>query len=171
MPIEETVDALRAAYGDLPVSEFGGDTRVVVPAEEIYDVLKLLKEKHGFDLLVDITCVDYLNYPGAKDRFGLVYLLAGTVANQRLTVRTFVNEPRPGVPGAPTVRSVVGLWEAANWLEREVWDMFGIHFEGHPDLRRILMPEEFTAFPLRKDYPLQGLGERHNFPVLKRGES
>ena len=69
------------------------------------------------------------------------------------------------------VRSVVGLWEGANWLEREVWDMFGIHFEGHPDLRRILMPEEFTAFPLRKDYPLQGLGERHNFPVLKRGES
>ena len=126
---------------------------------------KLLKEQHGFDLLVDITCVDYLNYPGAKDRFGLVYLLAGTVTNQRLTVRAFVNEPEPAV------RSVVGLWEGANWLEREVWDMFGIQFEGHPDLRRILMPEEFTAFPLRKDYPLQGLGERHNFPVLKRGES
>ena len=62
--------------------------------------------------------------------------------------------------------SVVPLWEGANWLEREVWDMFGIRFEGHPDLRRILMPEEFTAFPLRKDYPLQGRGERHNFPVL-----
>ena len=118
-----------------------------------------------------------MNYPGAKDRFGLVYLLAGTESRaacthgRRLTVRTFVNEPRPGVPGAPTVRSVVGLWEGANWLEREVWDMFGIRFEGHPDLRRILMPDEFTAFPLRKDYPLQGLGERHNFPVLKRGES
>ena len=168
MPIEETIvtiNALRAAFGDLPVSEFRGDTRVVVPAEKIYEVLELLKEKHGFDLLVDITCVDYLNYPGAKDRFGLVYLLAGTVTNQRLTVRAFVNEPEPAV------RSVVGLWEGANWLEREVWDMFGIHFEGHPDLRRILMPEEFTAFPLRKDYPLQGLGERHNFPVLKRGES
>ena len=62
-----------------PSSEFRGDTRVVVPAEKIYEVLKLLKEKHGFDLLVDVTCVDYLNYPGAKDRFGLVYLLAGTV--------------------------------------------------------------------------------------------
>ena len=157
------------------MSEFRGDTRVVVPAEKIYEVLELLKEKHGFDLLVDITCVDYLNYPRTdrrtvlpgpgEDRFGLVYLLAGTVTNQRLTVRAFVNEPEP------TVRSVVGLWEGANWLEREVWDMFGIRFEGHPDLRRILMPEEFTAFPLRKDYPLQGLGERHNFPVLTRGES
>ncbi len=180
MSIPETVNALRAAFGDLPVSEFRGDTRVVVPAEKIYEILELLKEKHGFDMLVDITCVDYLNYPGGhpapgkndfnagcrvEDRFGLVYLLAGTVINERLTVRAFVNEPEP------MVRSVVGLWEGANWLEREVWDMFGIRFEGHPDLRRILMPEEFTAFPLRKDYPLQGLGERHNFPVLKRGES
>jgi len=165
MPIDETIHALRAAFGDLPVSEFRGATRVVVPADKLYEVLELLKEKHGFDLLVDITCVDYLNYPGAEDRFGLVYLLAGTATNQRLTVRAFVNEPEPAV------RSVVGLWEGANWLEREVWDMFGIRFEGHPDLRRILMPEEFTAFPLRKDYPLQGLGERHNFPVLTRGES
>ena len=66
--------------------------------------------------------------------------------------------------------SVVPLWEGANWLEREVWDMFGIRFDGHPDLRRILLPEEFTAFPLRKDYPLQGRGERHNFPVLARAE-
>ncbi len=165
MPIDQTVNALHAAFGDLPVSEFRGDTRVVVPAERIYEVLKVLKEEHGFDLLVDITCVDYLNYPGAKDRFGLVYLLAGTVTNQRLTVRVFVNEPEPAV------RSVVDLWEGANWLEREVWDMFGIHFDGHPDLRRILMPEEFTAFPLRKDYPLQGHGERHNFPVLTRGKS
>ncbi len=165
MPIEETVNDLRTAFGDLPVSEFRGATRVVVPAEKIYDVLKLLKEKHEFDLLVDITCVDYLHYPGAKDRFGLVYLLASTVRNQRLTIRTFVNEPEPAV------RSVVTLWAGANWLEREVWDMFGIDFEGHPDLRRILMPDEFTAFPLRKDYPLQGFGERHNFPVLKRGES
>ena len=66
------------------------------------------------------------------------------------------------------VDSLVRLWEGANWLEREVWDMFGIEFTGHPDLRRILLPEEFTAHPLRKDYPMQGRGERHNFPVLTR---
>jgi NADH-quinone oxidoreductase subunit C len=69
------------------------------------------------------------------------------------------------------VASVVALWEGANWLEREVWDMFGITFDGHPDHRRILLPEEFTAFPLRKDYPLQGRGERHNFPVIHRNQA
>jgi NADH-quinone oxidoreductase subunit C len=114
---------------------------------------------------VDITCVDYLHYQGAKDRFGLVYMLANTTTNERITIRAFVNDPEPAV------RSVVPLWEGANWLEREVWDMFGIRFEGHPDLRRILLPDVFTAFPLRKDYPFQGRGERHNFPVLRRAES
>jgi NADH-quinone oxidoreductase subunit C len=165
MPIEATISVLRAAFGDVPVSEYRGATRVVVPAEKIFDALSLLKRQLGFDLLIDITCVDYLNYPGARDRFGLVYLLTGTETGERLTIRTFVNEPDP------EVRSVVSLWEGANWLEREVWDMFGIRFSGHPDLRRILLPDEFTAFPLRKDYPLQGMGERHNFPVLKRAES
>ena len=140
MPIEEIVKSLQTAFGELPTSEFRETTRLVVPEESLYEILRTLKEEHGFDLLVDITCVDYLNYPGADDRFGLVYLLANTETAGRLTVRCFVNEPEP------SVRSVVALWEGANWMEREVWDMFGIHFEGHPDLRRILMPEEFTAF-------------------------
>jgi NADH-quinone oxidoreductase subunit C len=165
MATPETIAALRRAFGDLPTSEFRGRTRVIAPAARVYDVLEFLKEHRGFDLLVDITCVDYLRYRGAKDRFGLVYLLANTENNERITVRTFVNDPEPAVP------SVAPLWEGANWLEREVWDMFGVRFEGHPDLRRILLPEEFTAFPLRKDYPLQGRGERHNFPVLRRAES
>ena len=133
---------------------------MVVPAEKIYEVLEVAQGKarirpagrYHLRRLLELSWRPGVT-PGAEDRFGLVYLLAGTVTNQRLTVRAFVNEPEP------TVRSVVGLWEGANWLEREVWDMFGIRFEGHPDLRRILMPEEFTAFPLRKDYPLQGLGE------------
>ena len=90
-----------------------------------------------------------------------MYLLANTATNERLTVRVFLNEPDLTVPVGRA-----DLWEGADWLEREVCDMFGIVFDGHPDLRRILMPEEFTAFPLRKDYPLQGRGERHNFPVL-----
>jgi NADH-quinone oxidoreductase subunit C len=165
MSTSETIAALRKVFGDLPTSEFRGGTRVVVLAERVYDVLEYLKDQQGFDLLVDITCVDYLRYRGAKDRFGLVYLLANTENNERITVRAYVNDPEPAV------RSVVPLWEGANWLEREVWDMFGIRFDGHPDLRRILLPEEFTAFPLRKDYPLQGRGERHNFPVLRRAES
>jgi NADH-quinone oxidoreductase subunit C len=147
--------ALRTALPGAEFSDFRGQTRLVVPRESCYDVLKRLKEQFGFDLLVDVTCVDYLNYRGATRRFGLVYLLANTVTNQRLTVRVFVDDPEPTVP------SVTSLWEGANWFEREVWDMFGIRFSGHPDLRRILLPE---------DYPLQGRGERHNFPVLTRAE-
>jgi len=161
--LQETIAALIARFAGLAKSDFRGQTRVVVPADRLHEVLAACKETLGFDLLVDVTCVDYLGYSGAQDRFGLVYLLANTQTNQRLTVRTFVNDPDP------EVRSVVDLWQGADWLEREVWDMFGIRFAGHPDLRRVLLPEEFTAHPLRKDYPLQGRGERHNFPVLRRG--
>jgi NADH-quinone oxidoreductase subunit C len=159
-----TLSALKGRFGELPTSEFRGDTRVVVGKERLAEVMAFLKAA-GFDLLVDVTCVDYLNYQGATNRFGLVYLLANTITNERLTVRCYVNEPDPSVP------SLVPLWNGANWLEREVYDMFGIVFDGHPDLRRILLPEEFTAYPLRKDYPLQGRGERHNFPRLERSEA
>jgi NADH-quinone oxidoreductase subunit C len=163
--INTSVTALSARLGDVPVSEFRGDTRVVIGKEHLLDAMRLLKDDRGFDLLVDVTCVDYLNYRDAKNRFGLVYLLANTSTNERLTVRVFLGEPALSVP------SMVPLWAGANWLEREVFDMFGIRFEGHPDLRRILMPEEFTAFPLRKDYPLQGRGERHNFQRIARAEA
>lgn len=162
---EYVLTTLRQAFPGLAHSEFRGQSRVVVPHEAIHQLLRMLKEKLGFDLLVDITCVDYLHYRDARDRFGLVYLLASTETSERIAVRTFVNDPKPHVP------TVVDLWEGANWLEREVWDMFGIRFDGHPDLRRILLPDEFTAHPLRKDYPLQGRGERHNFSVITRAES
>jgi NADH-quinone oxidoreductase subunit C len=159
-----TLDLLKANFPAIATSEFRGQARVVVAPGEMFNVLAALKERHGFDLLADVTCVDYLYYRGATERFGLVYVLVNTETNERLIVRTFVDAAEPTVP------SVVGLWEGANWLEREVWDLFGIRFTGHPDLRRIVLPEAFTAHPLRKDYPLQGRGERHNFPVIKRSE-
>jgi NADH-quinone oxidoreductase subunit C len=159
------IDALAARFGDLPVSEFRGDLRVVLTKDKLLDAMRVLKDDRGFDLLVDVTCVDYLNYRDAKNRFGLVYLLASTATNERLTVRVYLDEPDLVVP------SMVPLWAGANWLEREVFDMFGVRFDGHPDLRRILMPEEFAAYPLRKDYPLQGRGERHNFHRLTRSEA
>ncbi len=160
----EVIAALEAGFAEITFSEFRGQSRVLVAPGELFDVTMTLKATHGFDMLVDVTCVDYLNYRDATKRFGLVYLLANVTTAARLTVRVMLDDP------APTVASVVPLWEGANWLEREVWDMFGICFDGHPDLRRILMPDEFTAHPLRKDYPLQGRGERHNFPVLTRSE-
>jgi NADH-quinone oxidoreductase subunit C len=161
---KHTVDVLKDLFVGVTTSEFHGQTRAVVPIERLDEALTFLKSE-GFDLLVDITCVDYLRYRGATDRFGLAYVVTNRETNEQLVVRTFLNEPDLVVP------SVTPLWEGANWMEREVWDMFGIRFDGHPDLRRILLPEEFTAFPLRKDYPLQGRGERHNFPVLTREDA
>lgn len=146
-------------------STFRDNRRFVVPAQSLYAVLQTLHDEHGFDMLIDITAVDYLEYPDAVDRFGVVYLLLNVASGERLIVKTFVNPPEPSLP------TVTSLWIGADWMEREVYDMFGIAFAGHPDPRRILMPDEFTAFPLQKDYPLQGRGERHNFPVLKRAES
>jgi NADH-quinone oxidoreductase subunit C len=158
--------ALHDRFGyDITESKFRDNRRIVVPREKVYFVLETLWREHGFDMLVEITAVDYLEYPDATDRFGVVYCLLNTVTGERLIVKTFLNPPDLQLP------SVYPLWRSADWLEREVYDMFGIKFAGHPDLRRILMPEEFTAFPLRKDYPLRGRGERHNFPVITRAES
>jgi NADH-quinone oxidoreductase subunit C len=166
MANEQTLERLTRRFGaeTLPVSRFRDNCRVVCPSARIVEVLAFLKADCGFDLLVDITAVDYSEYPQARDRFGVVYALANTATHERLYVRVFLNEPDLTLPSA------VPLWQGANWLEREVFDMFGIRFDGHPDLRRILLPEEFTAFPLRKDYPLRGRGERHNFPRLARAE-
>jgi len=166
MTRDEMLHFLNERIPDLkPVtSEFRGDFRMVVPAERCLDVLLWLKEAASFDQLIDITAVDYLHYPEAKDRFGVVYLLLDTASGERLIVKTFLNEPDLSLP------SVYSLWRGADWMEREVYDMYGIVFDGHPDLRRLLMPEAFSEFPLRKDYPLRGRGERHNFPVITRAE-
>ncbi len=166
MPVEQAIlDELQSRFGDLQPTEFRGQSRAIVPRALILDCLTALKSDLGFDFLVDITCVDYLHYRSATDRFALVYHLTDTQTNGRLTLRVMLNEPDLSVPSA------VPLWQGADWMEREVFDMFGVEFEGHPDLRRILMPEEFTSHPLRKDYPLQGRGERHNFPVIARKDS
>jgi NADH-quinone oxidoreductase subunit C len=146
-------------------TEFRDNRRAVVAPDRLYAVLECLKTACGFDMMADVTAVDYLKYPGARDRFGVVYVLVNTATGERMVVKTYVNEPDVTVP------SCYPLWKGADWMEREVYDMYGIVFAGHPDLRRILMPEEFTSFPLRKDYPLRGRGERHNFPVITRAES
>ncbi len=150
---------------DLVESTFRDNRRIVVPSDKVYFVLEYLWREQGFAMLAELTAVDYLEYEGATDRFGVIYGLLNTSSGERVIIKTHVNPPEPQLP------SVYPLWRSADWMEREVFDMYGITFAGHPDLRRILMPDEFTAYPLRKDYPLRGRGERHNFPVLTRAES
>ena len=126
---------------------------VRVPPDRLLDVLQFLYRdaRTKFEQLCDLTCVDYLNYPDATDRFGVIYSLLSLTHNHRLWVKAFVNDPEPELP------TVTSIWQGANWPEREVYDMFGVTFRGHPDLRRILMWETYAeGYPLRKDFPLRG---------------
>jgi NADH-quinone oxidoreductase subunit C len=161
----DTVLTERFGADAFTTSAFRDNRRVIVRPERLFAILTCLKNECGFDMLADLTAGDYLYYPDARDRFGVIYALLNTASGERLYVKTYLNEPDLALPSA------FPLWKGADWMEREVYDMYGIVFAGHPDLRRILMPEEFTAFPLRKDYPLRGKGERHNFPVITRAES
>ncbi|AMV32010.1 NADH-quinone oxidoreductase subunit 5 [Pirellula sp. SH-Sr6A] len=145
-------------------STFQDQVRAVVPAAEILGTLQACK-RLGFNQLTDLTCVDLLEYGSGADRFEVVYLLLNVDTGERLTVKTHVNDPDPKLPSATPV------WFGADWLEREVYDMYGIVFEGHPNFKRLLLPQEFQSFPMRKDYPVKGRGERHNFPVITRAES
>ncbi len=136
----------------LETHDFRGDHTAVVAREAVVDALTFCRDdpELAFDLLVDITAVDYLTFPGREDglRFDVVYHLYSTAYNHRVRLKVRVEEDDAVVPTA------CGLWPIANWLEREVWDMFGVRFEGHPDLRRLLLYEEFVGHPLRKDYPI-----------------
>lgn len=137
---------------------------VRVPADRLLEVAQFLRDdpRTRFEQLTDVTCVDYLNFPDADDRFGVIYGLLSITHNHRLWLKVFVNDPDPAIP------SVCGVWKGANWTEREVYDLYGITFTDHPDLRRILCPEWFTEHPLRKDYPLTGRGERESLARITR---
>jgi NADH-quinone oxidoreductase subunit C len=167
-PHAATLAKLVKLMGDgvFTTSRFRDNLRVFVPPARLEEVLKILKRECGFALLSELGATDYLGYPGrTRPRFEVHYVLLNLDTSERIVVKAGVDDPDPALPTA------VWLWPGADWMEREVYDLFGIKFTGHPDLRRILMPEEFTAHPLRKDYPLRGRGERHNFPRLSRGDS
>ncbi len=127
---------------------FFNEFQIIVPSKKIFDVLTKLHSNSyfAFDQLIDITAIDY---PEKPKRFEVVYLLLSTITNQRLTVKIYVNE-------GELVQSCVSIFKSANWSEREIWDMFGIFFSGHPDLRRLLTDYGFEGHPLRKDFPLTG---------------
>ena len=126
-------------------SEYRGDVSLVIPAERIVAACQQVHAL-GFELLSALTAVDY--WPEERPRFHIIYQFTSVSMNLVLTLRV----PLPGInPSLPTVSH---LYRNANWRERELWDMFGIKFQGHPDLRRILMPADWEGHPLRKDYPL-----------------
>ena len=146
--MEETqlIQSIRAkvAKDIIGCHSYRGDDTILVRKDSIVSVMKLLKEQFEFGMLADLTAVDYL---GQNPRFEVVYHLNSLERSVRLRVKI-------PVPEGEEVDTLTGLWPIANWLEREVWDMFGIKFRNHPDLRRLLMYDEFEGHPLRKDYPI-----------------
>lgn len=166
------------------VGEFRDMVTVVVPREQIVPVCTFLRDdpKLRYNYLCEINGVDYLNYPGAKHRFGVNYGLTSYPNNSRLWLKVFLDPTLPTDLGlAPrdeeifdkadpglVLDTVTGVWAGAEWMEREVYDMFGIVFRGHPDLRRILTWSGYGSYPLRKDYPLRGVGERENYKIITR---
>ena len=127
------------------------DHTLLVDRAALPDVLRYCRDDAAlrFDMLMDLTAVDYLTYPGRDDspRFEIVYHLYSVARNHRVRIKARVPEEDP------RIASAVALYASADWMEREVWDMYGIRFTGHPDLRRLLLYEEFEGHPLRKDYP------------------
>jgi NADH-quinone oxidoreductase subunit C len=149
-PAADATTALREKFPQTTVRASLDHPAVNIPAADVPAVLKYLRDESGFDLLTDVTAIDWAE--GVSPRFTMVYHLLSTTSHAYLRVAAdCVNDAEPSVP------SIVSLWPGANWHERETYDMFGIKFEGHPDLRRILMWEGYPHFPLRKEFPLAGI--------------
>lgn len=156
-------------------TEFRGQSTLIVEPEDLREVMAFLRDdpRCGYGFLSDVIGVDYLNYPTPMPgRFAVIYNLIAFERDDRFFVKVFLNPTRPteGTEEDPAlwVESMCGLWPGAEWPEREVFDMFGIRFRGHPDLRRILTWESYPAHPLRKDYPLRGRGEREQYRIVNR---
>jgi NADH/F420H2 dehydrogenase subunit C len=147
------ITALQSAIPDgvAQLSLYVGDWTVIVPAAKLLEVGRFLRDtpEAGFDFCSDLTASDW---PPRAQRFDVIYCLYSTRHRRRVRLKVRAGESDP-------VPSVTGLWPSTNWLEREVYDLFGVNFVGHPDLRRILMPDDWQGYPQRKDYPLEGPGE------------
>jgi NADH-quinone oxidoreductase subunit C len=142
--LQPIVEALEKEFG-VTAAEYRGDVALMLPSEKIVAACQRVHEM-GFEMLSALTAVDY--WPQEQPRFHVIYEFTSVSRNLRLELRV-------GVPGInPTLPTISHIYRNANWRERELWDMFGIKAEGHPDLRRILMPADWEGHPLRKDYPL-----------------
>jgi len=156
-------------------TEYRGQSSLLVEKADAHAVLAFLKSdpRCAYNFLSDVGGVDYLGYPAPMPgRFAVVYNLLSHSRDDRFFVKVYLNPSMPtdGILSDPAlhVDSVCDLWPGAEWPEREVFDMLGIRFDGHPDLRRILLWEDYPAHPLRKDYPVRGRGEREQYTVVDR---
>lgn len=148
--LQPVIDALSEKYSEevIHVYQSSGDTYVRVEADSIVEICTFLKEEHHFIYLTDVFGIDRYT---SEERFEVVYNIVSLRDGTRLFVKIRCEEENPEVD------SVAGIWKAADWAEREAYDMFGIQFRNHPDLRRMYMPEDFRYFPLRKEFPLLGI--------------
>jgi NADH-quinone oxidoreductase subunit C len=143
--IQKAVETIQSRFR-ADVRQYAGETTLIVGPEHILEAAQTLRDEFQFEMLVDETAVDY--WPQQEPRFHVVYQLYSLSRNALLRLRVPLNG------NAPHVETMEKIYPVANWKEREIWDMFGIHFDGHSDLRRILMPHDWQGHPLRKDYPL-----------------
>ena len=162
MPTETILSKIKEKLPDavLDITEFAGEHILHVNGQAILDVLTELKD-YGFNFLADLTAIDNLTL-GGFERFAVSYHLLSHKTTERATVKAYISEEKPSLP------SVESLWKTADWQEREVFDLYGIKFEGHPNLIRIMNPDDYDGYPLRKDYPRLGRKERGDFPVIAR---
>ncbi|HSI36032.1 MAG: NADH-quinone oxidoreductase subunit C [Phycisphaerae bacterium] len=187
-----TLAPLKEKFPDagLRVGEFRDMVTVIVPRERIREICLYLRDDPTlrYDMLFELNAVDYLGFPGADKlpgRFAVNYGLLNVESNQRLWLRVFLTPTQDTTPkGAASVHrdedvvengdpglkvdSVYPVWPSADWMEREAYDMMGIIFVGHPDLRRLFTWNGFGSYPLRKDYPLRGVGEREDYRIVTR---
>jgi len=168
--VETLVAALQGALGDklASVTAALGEVTIVVAPENLLSVVAVLRDRPElqFGQLSDLCGVDYRDYGDGKwdgRRFAVVYHLLSIARNQRVRMRVFCPDD-----GFPVVDSVIGIWPSANWYEREAFDLYGIMFTGHPDLRRILTDYGFVGHPFRKDFPLSGNVEMRYDPDQQR---
>jgi NADH-quinone oxidoreductase subunit C len=149
MTLAEVADALASRFGDSLTgkTDFRGELTLSLQPAALHSICEFCRDELGFDILLDISSVDHFEQ---EPRYELVYELYSLGHGLALRLKTIATEDEP------EVRSICDLWPGANWHEREVWDMMGLRFAGHPDLRRIIMWEGYPYHPLRKDFPLEG---------------
>ena len=163
MLLPEIITKIENQFSDstLDTTRFAGEDIIHIKSSSILEILKLFKN-NGFNFLADMTAIDNLTL-GGYERFVVVYHLLSHQTAERVTVKAYVSENKPELSSAES------LWKTADWQEREIYDLFGISFKGHPNLIRIMNPDDYKGHPLRKDYPRLGRKERDDFPVIDRG--